>query len=412
MKFFESLKLALGAIWAHKLRSALTLLGLIIGVMSVVVIVSMIQGFNVYIDEKIAGIGAKTFSVFRFNFLEDFKDSDAMVAAERRNKNLTIEDFEYLRDRATLVGSIGAKAFPTMSQIKFGNQLLDDVPVDGAMANIAFIENADVEDGRFFTDTENDRATRVAYIGADVAQKLFTSGTAVGNEIIITGLPYRVVGVAAVKGSVFGFAQDSFVTIPINTYAKDFGPLIRQRSLYMVGTAKSDELFQDTVEEVRQLMRKRRGLRAMEKNSFGIITPDAITGLRDRLFGPIFIVAIAVPSIALVVGGIVIMNIMFVSVTERTREIGLRKAMGARRMDILKQFLLEAVTLSIIGGCIGIIGAWLIGLLLSAVFFQTYLSIMAVAVAVIVSGAIGIFSGVFPAWKAAGLDPIEALRSE
>lgn len=412
MRLIESFQLALGAIWAHKLRSALTLLGLIIGVTSVVVIVSMIQGFNVYVDEKIAGIGAKTFHVYRFNYLEDFKDSDATMAAERRNKELTIDDFDYLRARATLVGSVGAKAFSTNSQIKHGRQMLDDVPVDGAMASIAGIENIEIGDGRFFSDSENERATRVAYIGSDVAGKLFAAGSAVGSEVVINGLPYRVVGVSVFKGTVFGMEQDTFVTIPLKTYAKDFGPLLQERSLYIVGTSISDAQFQDTVAEVRQLMRARRKLQASEKDSFGIITPDAITGLRDRLFGPIFIVAIAVPSISLIVGGIVIMNIMLVSVTERTREIGLRKAMGARRTDILKQFLLEAVTLSTIGGAIGVTFAWLIGLALTAVFFRTYLSVPAVFLALTVSGVIGICSGIFPAWKAARLDPIDALRSE
>lgn len=265
MRLIESLQLALGAIWAHKLRSALTLLGLIIGVMSVVVIVSIIQGFNVYVDEKIAGIGAKTFRVYRFNYLEDFKDSDAMMAAERRNKNITIDDFDYLRARAMLVASVGAKAFPTNSQVKHGSQILDDVPVAGAMASIAGIENTEIGDGRFFSDSENETAKRVAYIGSDVAGKLFASGAAVGSELMINGLPYRVIGVSAFKGTVFGLGQDTFVNIPLKTYAKDFGPLIRERSLYIVGISISDALFQDTVEEVRQLMRDRRRLPGVRK---------------------------------------------------------------------------------------------------------------------------------------------------
>ncbi|HKS26992.1 MAG TPA: ABC transporter permease [Pyrinomonadaceae bacterium] len=413
MRFTEALKLALVSIWSHKLRSALTLLGMIIGIMSVVVVVSLIQGFNVYVDEKIAGIGAKSFSLFRFNFMEDFKDSDSTVAAERRNKVLTMEDFEFLHARATSsVALLGAKAFPTGSQVRHGSELLEDVQVDGAMASVALIENAQVEDGRFFNESENERAMRVAYVGFDVASKFFAPGAALGQEIIIAGMPYRIVGVAAAKGSVFGMPQDNFITVPIKTYAKDFGPLIRQRELYIVGTAKSDELFDDAVEEVRQLMRERRRLRSNEKDNFGLITPDAITGLRDRIFGPIFIVAIAVPGIALVVGGIVIMNIMLVSVTERTHEIGIRKTLGARRKDILKQFLIEAVALSIIGGIIGVVSAWLIGRALSAAFFPTYLSVTAIVVAVAVSAFIGICSGIFPAWKAARLDPIEALRAE
>ena len=412
MKFIETLKLALAAIWAHKLRSALTLLGMIIGIMSVVVVYSLIQGFNTYVDEKIAGIGAKSFTVQRFNPLEDFKDTDTIAAAQRRNKDLTLEDYEYLKERATLIGKLGAKARGTPSEVKRGGQVIQDVFVSGATANIADIENRDVADGRYISDPENDAAQHVAYIGADVATKLFPAGNPVGQEISIAGLPYRVIGVEAVKGTVFGVPQDNFIQLPLKTYANNFGGLIRQRSLYFVATSKKDDQFNDAVEETRFLMRTRRKLSAGEKDNFGMVTPDAITGLRDRIFGTIFIVAIAVPSIALLVGAIVIMNIMLVSVTERTKEIGIRKSLGARQLDILKQFLVEAVTLSAIGGAVGVSLAWLIGRVITAVFFPTFLSIGAVLIAVGVSMAVGVMAGVFPAWKAARLDPIEALRAE
>ena len=412
MKFIETLKLALAAIWAHKLRSALTLLGMIIGIMSVVVVYSLIQGFNTYVDEKIAGIGAKSFTVQRFNPLEDFKDVDTIAAAQRRNKDLTLEDYEYLKERATLVGRIGAKARGTPSEVKRGSQSIEDVFVSGATPNIAEIENKDIADGRFLSDPENDAAQRVAYIGADVATKLFPAGSPVGQEITIAGLPYRVIGVEAVKGTVFGIPQDNFIQVPLKTYANNFGGLIRQRSLYFVATSKTDDLFNDAVDETRFLMRIRRKLSAGEKDNLGMVTPDAITGLRDRLFGTIFIVAIGVPSIALLVGAIVIMNIMLVSVTERTKEIGIRKSLGARQLDILKQFLVEAVTLSAIGGAVGVTVAWIVGKVITAVFFPTFLSIGAVIIAVGVSMIVGVMAGVFPAWKAARLDPIEALRAE
>jgi putative ABC transport system permease protein len=411
VKFIETLKLALSAIWAHKLRSALTLLGMIIGVTAVVVVVSVIQGFNAYFDEKIAGIGAQSFSVRRFSF-DDFKNVDTIAAAQRRNKDLTLDEFYYLRERAQLIDKLGAKATATRSQIKRNSEILEEVPVDGATANILDIDNLDVADGRYFTDGENEAASRVAYVGADVANKLFPSGNAVGGEIVIAGLPYRVIGVAAAKGTIFGVPQDNFITIPLKTYASNFGTLIGRRSLYFVGTAKSNDAFNDAVEEARFLLRVRRHLGADEKDNFGILTPDAITGIRDRVLGTVSIVAIAVPAIALVVGGIVIMNIMLVSVTERTKEIGIRKSLGARRTDILKQFMVEAVTLSAIGGAVGVLIAWIIGRVLTAVFFPTYLSIAAVIVALVVSGGIGVMSGIFPAWKAARLDPIEALRAD
>ncbi|HEU4767486.1 MAG TPA: ABC transporter permease, partial [Pyrinomonadaceae bacterium] len=410
MPLSETIFLALKAVWVHKLRSALTLLGMVIGVMAVVVVVSLIEGFNVYVDEKIVGIGSKTFTVYRFDIFKDFKDTDALMEAQRRNKNLTLDDFDFLKSHVTLVDDIGAKATATTYQIKRGAQALEDVPVDGATPNIAGIESVKIEEGRYFTETENNTAARVAYIGAAIADKLFSPVSAIGNEIIISGIPFRVIGIAVAKGDVFGVPQDSFITVPLKTYARNFGPLIRQRALYFVGTARMDTQFADAVEEVRFLMRRRRGLDQSEKDSFGIITPDAISGLRERIFGPIFIVAIAVPSIALIVGGIVIMNIMLVSVTERTKEIGIRRALGARRKDILKQFLVEAIVLSFLGGALGVIAAWATGRVVTALIFPTYLSIFAIAAAVTSSSIVGLLSGAFPAWKAARLNPIEALR--
>jgi putative ABC transport system permease protein len=408
----ETLKLAIAAIWAHKLRSALTLLGMIVGVTAFVVVVSLIQGFNRYVDEKIAGIGAKSFTIQRFNPLEDFKDTDTIAAAQRRNKELTMDDYDYLKERATLIGKIGARARVTPSEVKRGTEVLEDVFVSGATANCVDIEDRDVLDGRFIADPENESAARVAYIGYDVADKLFPSGNSVGQEITIRGLPYRVIGVEAAKGTVFGIPQDNFIIIPLKTYSVNYGGLIRQRSLYFVATSITDEQFNDAVEEARFLMRGRRKLGPSEKDNFGIVTPDAITGLRDRLFGTIFIVAIAVPFIALVVGAIVIMNIMLVSVTERTKEIGIRKSLGARQNDILKQFLFEAVMLATMGGAVGIFLAWVVGFVVTMFIFPTYLSILAIAGALGVSGAAGVVSGLFPAWKAARLDPIEALRAD
>jgi putative ABC transport system permease protein len=413
VKFIETLKLAIAAIWAHKLRSALTLLGMIIGVTAFVVVVSLIQGFNKYIDEKIAGIGSKSFTVQRFNF-EDFKDLDTIAAAQRRNKELTLDDYEYLKARATLIDKIGAKARASRSLVKRGSNLVEDVPVDGSMPVISEIDNIDVAEGRYITDAENDSAMRVAFIGTDVSNALFPagSGAAIGEEINVAGLPYRVIGVAVAKGTVFGVPQDNFVTLPLKTYGNNFGGFTRNRLLYFEATSKTDDTFKDAVDEARFLLRSRRHIKTDEKDNFGIVTPDAITGFRDRLLGPTYIVAVAVPGIALIVGAIVIMNIMLVSVTERTKEIGIRKSLGARRIDVLKQFLVEAVTLSAIGGAVGVLLAWIIGMIMTAIFFPTYLSIGAILFTIFVSGGIGILSGVFPAWKAARLDPIEALRAD
>ena len=411
MNFTETIKLALAAIWAHKLRSFLTLLGMIIGVTAFMVVLSLLQGFNSYVDEKIAGIGSNAFTIRRFSF-DDFKDTDTIAEAQRRNPELTFDEMEFIRERAQLIDKIGAKALPNTREIKRGGETMLDVRCEGVEPIIGEIDKVDVAEGRFFTKTENDNSMRVVFIGADVAAKLFPFGGAVGGEINIRGIPYRVVGIQTAKGTVFGQPQDIFVQFPIKTYGANFGGLTRSRGLYFVAAAKSDKVFADAVEEARTLLRIKRGLTFGEKDNFGILTPDAIAGLRDSILGPTFIVILAVPTIALVVGAIVIMNIMLVAVTERTKEIGIRKALGARQADILKQFLIESATLSAIGGIIGLFLAVLIGFAVSAIVIQTRIPWWSAVLAIGVSAAVGILAGLFPAWKAARLDPIEALRAD
>jgi putative ABC transport system permease protein len=411
MELTETLRLALSAIWAHKLRSFLTLLGMIIAVAAFMVVFSLLTGFNVYIDEKIAGIGSNSFTIQRFGF-EDFRDTDTIAEAQRRNKELDFEDLEFIRSRAQIIDKIGAKAGGNRREVKVGPLLMEDVVVDGAEPVIGEIEKIDVLDGRYFTDAENNNAMRVAFIGTDVVQKLFPQGDAVGREINIRGIPYRVIGVRVAKGTVFGQPQDAFVQLPIETYGANFGGFRGGRFLYFIGSAPSDDLYQDAVDEARTLMRLKRKLEFDEKDTFGIITPDAISGLRDSIFGTTFIVILIVPTIALVVGAIVIMNIMLVAVTERTKEIGIRKSLGARQGDILRQFLFESATLAAIGGLIGLVIAEIIGVVVSRMFLATVIPWYAAVISIGVSAAVGILAGLFPAWKAARLDPIEALRAE
>jgi putative ABC transport system permease protein len=411
MNFTETLKLALSAIWAHKLRSFLTLLGMIIGVTAFMVVLSILQGFSVYVDEKIAGIGSNSFTVRRFSF-EDFKDTDTIAAAQRRNKELSFDEFDYIRDHAQLIDKIGAKAGGGPVEIKHGDDTIQDISVSGVQPIISQIEKTDIADGRFFSDAENDNMQRVAFIGMDVANKLFPRGDALGNEITMQGIPYKIIGIQTAKGTVFGQPQDSFVQLPLKTYGLAFGGLTRQRAPYFEITARSDKVFKDAVEEVRTLMRIKRKLKFGEKDNFGILTPDAISGLKDSLFGTIFTVILFVPAIALIVGAIVIMNIMLVSVTERTREIGIRKSIGAKQIDILKQFLCEAATLSTIGGIIGLVMAKLIGFIITKMLLPTVIPWYAAVIAIGVCTLVGIVAGLYPAWQAARLDPIEALRAD
>lgn len=411
MDFAETLKLAFAAIWAHKLRSFLTLLGMIIGVAAFMIVFSVLQGFNAYVDEKIAGIGSNSFTIQRFNF-SDFQNTDTIAEAQRRNKELTFEDLEYLRSRIQIVNRIGAKSGGNRREVKAGSKTMEEVTISGAEPIIAEIDKIDVAEGRYFTEIENNNSMRVAFVGRDVVNTLFPNGDAIGREITIRGIPYRVIGIQVAKGTVFGQPQDAFVQLPIKTFGANFGGFRGNRFVYFQATAPSDALFPDAVEEIRQLMRQRRKLSFGEKDNFGIVTPDAIAGLRDSLFGPIFKVVLAVPAIALLVGAIVIMNIMLVAVTERTKEIGIRKSLGARQADILRQFLFEAATLAAIGGLIGLAIAELVGYVITSMLIKTVIPWYAAVIAIGFSAIVGILAGLFPAWKAARLDPIEALRAE
>ncbi|HUF03892.1 MAG TPA: ABC transporter permease [Aridibacter sp.] len=411
MNFTETLKLALSAIWSHKLRSFLTLLGMIIAVAAFMLVVSFLLGFIGYVDEKIAGVGSNAFTIQRFGF-DDFKDTDTLAAAQRRNKDLTFEELEFIREKADLISLIGAKARRERVEVKRGTKKLEDIEISGFETVIEQIDKLDIEEGRFFSEVENSNSRRVAYIGKDIAKELFPRTTPIGGEIYLRGIPYRVIGVQVPKGTVFGRPQDNFVVIPLRTFETQFGALTGRRGLYFQALAVSDDKFDDAVEQARTLLRIKRKIPFGEKDNFGILTPDAISSLRDSIFGPIFVAFLIVPAIAMIVGAIVIMNIMLVAVTERTKEIGIRKALGAKQSDILKQFVYESATLSAIGGLIGLGIAQLLGVFVTMYVIPTRIPWWAAVLAIGVSAAVGILAGLYPAWKAARLDPIEALRME
>src|SRR6185503_9975163 len=408
MPFLEALKLAIAAILGHKLRSFLTLLGVIFGVATVIVVVSLIEGFNVYVDEKIADIGTNAFAVRKYS-IDDFASIEALSAARRRNKNITLEDVETLRARGGAIQEVGAKA-QGLGDVKFASTTLYRMFINATTPNIADIERIEAQTGRYFNQSEDDSRRAVCFIGSDVADKLFPTADPLGQTIRIDGRPYEVIGVGKALGSVFGQPRDMYVSVPLSTFLATYGS---RRSLGISVTSAGPQSYLDAIDEARIVIRTRRKLAPGEKDNFGIITPKAINELRDKIFGTIQIAAIGVTSISLVVGGIVIMNIMLVSVTERTKEIGLRKSIGARRSDIVKQFLAESTMLSLCGGAIGILIAYLLAKLVAVLTpVPTSLPLMAVTFALMVSATVGLISGVYPAWRAARLDPIEALRVE
>jgi len=409
MRLTDTFNLALTSVREHPLRSFLTLLGMIIGMSSFMIVLSILQGFNSYVDEKIAGIGSNSFTVSRFSFA-DFGNSDAMSAARRRNPDLDLDELEFIRRNMRLVGQVGAKAGGVTREVRYEGEALADVSITGVEPVIGEIEKVDVAEGRYFSDSDNRNSLRIAFIGADVQTKLFPQGGVVGSDINIGGLPYKVIGVQAAKGTVFGQSQDNFILLPIRTFATGFGGLKFNRAPTFSGTPSADSTMDMAVDEVRTLMRIKRKLGADDKDNFGISTPDAISGIRNQIFGTISTAILVVPAIALLVGAIVIMNIMLVSVTERTKEIGIRKAVGAREKDILRQFLIESATLSLMGGVIGLMVAYLAGWMITKYVFPTRIPWWSVVISIAVSAAVGIVAGLFPATKAARLDPIESMR--
>ncbi len=408
MNLLEAIKLSADAILSHKLRSFLTLLGVIFGVATVIVVVSLIEGFNKYVDEKIANIGTNAFSVQKYS-IDDFSSLEAFDQANRRNKDVRYEDLEALRLRGGVIKEVGGQE-QEMCEVRFEDEVVYGVSLLAITANMVDIQNKTIEFGRSFTPTEETSNRAVCFIGADIAEKLFPTDNPIGQKIRIDGRPFEVLGVAEATGSVFGQSRDKYVSIPLTTFMNIYGS---RRSIQIYVSSTSPATYQDAIDEARVVMRTRRKLPPNEADNFGIITPSAVNNLREKIFGTIQVVAVGVTSIALVVGGIVIMNIMLVSVTERTKEIGLRKSLGARRRDILQQFLAESTTLSLVGGGTGVAIAYGLAKLVSLLTpIPTALPMLAVAAALFVSGSVGLVAGVYPAWRASRLDPIVALRSE
>lgn len=404
-RFFEILRVAIGAIWAYRLRSSLTLVGVVIGVATIVTVVSVISGLNRYVREEIFSLSPDVFIVSKFGIIQG---RDEFLRAMRR-RNMTLQEMARIRDLCTSCRDVGAAVQGTKA-LRSGDRRLPDVQITGSTANLADLYSIDVIEGRFYIDAEVRRASPVAVIGWDVRDQLFPGIDPIGRSLSVEGYPLKVIGLLRRQGSILGQSQDNIIWIPIKTYDKLFG---RNRSIDIWVQAESLALLGEAQDEVRMLLRRMRGLPLQAEDPFGMVTAEALQVLWAGISAAAFAMMALIASISLVVGGIVIMNIMLVSVAERTQEIGVREAVGARRRDILLQFLMEAGMLSLAGGLLGVaIGAGVpvyVGFLYD---FDVPVSAASVVVAFGVSMAVGVFFGLYPARKAANMNIVDSLSYE
>jgi putative ABC transport system permease protein len=413
MSFVEAARVALASLLANKLRSFLTILGILIGVSSVIAVVAITQGLDQYIANRVLELGSKSFSVQK---MPDIITSREEFLEMMKRKDLTLEDLEAVKEGCPACVEVGAMVAVSRN-VKHGRATQNNVRIMGITENFSRIGTVrDLLTGRHLVAEDVDSSRPVAVIGTDLMEAFFGQREPLEKTITVDGHELKVVGVAEKKGEIFGESQDNFVWMPITTFRKLYGT---RRSVTIQAEARSMDLFETAQDQARVVMRVRRHLGFSKPDDFSVETGETIMDFWQSATRGIYVVTIVVTGISLIVAGVVVMNIMLVSVTERIREIGVRKALGARRRDILRQFLVESVILSGFGGALGVLGAAGISMGLAAVLggimsasFNAPVRLWAVLLALGVSGAVGLVAGIYPASRAAALDPVIALRNE
>ena len=407
MGFSEAVKVALQSLWANKLRTVLTIIGVVIGVASVIAVITLSNGAKMFVVKKIANHGSDVLTVTRLNPVI-FTGEEYL--RENKRKNITYDDYLYLKQACTRCLMMGAELSSSGTVVN-GKQSTTNTEINGWTANMVEINNLNVVEGRAITPMDDDLGTHDVVVGYDIVDNLLPNVDPIGQELRVDGEIYTIVGVGERQGEVFGQSEDNYVDMPLSTYLHTHG---EHESLNISAKAgMAPGALDNAIDEVKALMRARRHDLPGAEDSFGILTNQTFIDLYNQIFGMFAAVIIGIAAISLVVGGVVIMNIMLVSVTERTREIGIRKALGAKRQDVMVQFLIESAVMALVGGffgvVLGIVVAKTVTLLVS---FPSAVPLWAVLLGLFVAGGVGIFFGVYPARKAAMLDPIVALRAE